>query len=217
MRNVTLTPFETCYVHTIINVKGHEWRVNVAINPPTNSYSGAVVTVPSYSHLKPGSSQIEVCLHNLSGRTVTLKAKSAIAQVTPMNAVPTMVAQKEESVVNNGIDKIPEALPKLTSEQKEKVFQKVDLSGTKGWTIEEQAEVQGLIKEYGSLFALDSQDLGCTSVVKQSIKLTDYTPFKEKYRCIPPHQYKELKSICRRCWTLVLLDNLIALGLLQCY
>ena len=88
----------------------------------------------------------------------------------------------------------PEALPKLTPEQKEKLFQKVDLSGTKSWTIEEWAEVQDLIEEYGSLFALDSQDLGCTSVVKHSIKLTDYTPFKEKYRCIPPHQYEEVKK-----------------------
>ena len=44
------------------------------------------------------------------------------------------------------------------------------------------------------LFALDSWDLGCTSVVKHTIKLTDYTPFKEKYRCIPPHQYEEVKK-----------------------
>ena len=58
----------------------------------------------------------------------------------------------------------------------------------------EQAEVQDLIKEYGPLLTLDSQDLGCTSVVKHSIKLTDYTPSKEKYRHIPPHQYKEVKK-----------------------
>ena len=36
MRNVTLRPFETCHVHAITDVKGHEQRVNVAIDPPTN-------------------------------------------------------------------------------------------------------------------------------------------------------------------------------------
>ena len=70
----------------------------------------------------------------------------------------------------------------------------MDLSGTKSWTIEEQAKVKDLIKEYGSLFTLESWDFGCTSVFKHSIKLTDYTQFKERYRCIPPHQSKEVKK-----------------------
>ena len=79
MRNVTLGPFETCHVHTITKMGGHEQRVNMAIDPPSDPYSGTVITIPSYTHLKPGSSQTEVWLHNLSGKTVTQKAKSIIA------------------------------------------------------------------------------------------------------------------------------------------
>ena len=30
--------------------------------------------------------------------------------------------------------------------------------------------------------------------MKHSIKLDDYTPFKERYRHIPPHQYEEVKQ-----------------------
>ena len=52
-----------------------------------------------------------------------------------------MLVQKWESVADDGIAKPPGALPKLTPQQKEKLFQKVDLSGTQNWTIEEQAEV----------------------------------------------------------------------------
>ena len=37
-------------------------------------------------------------------------------------------------------------------------------------------------------------DLGRTDKVKHSIKLDGYTPFKERYRCIPPHQYEEVKQ-----------------------
>ena len=31
-------------------------------------------------------------------------------------------------------------------------------------------------------------------MVTHSIKLTDYTPFKEHYRQIPPHQFREMKQ-----------------------
>ena len=51
-----------------------------------------------------------------------------------------------------------------------------------------------LFKEYGKIFALDDLDSGHTSVVKHEIKLNDYTPFKERYRRIPPHQYDEVKK-----------------------
>ena len=37
-------------------------------------------------------------------------------------------------------------------------------------------------------------DLGKTSVVKHSIKLTDPTPFKEHYQYIPPGMYNEVKA-----------------------
>ena len=45
------------------------------------------------------------------------------------------------------------------------------------------------------LFALTDMDLGRTDKVKHSIKLDDYTPFKERYRHIPPHQYEEVKHL----------------------
>ena len=37
-------------------------------------------------------------------------------------------------------------------------------------------------------------DLGRPDKVKHSIKLDDYTPFKERYRYIPPQQYEEVKQ-----------------------
>ena len=36
-------------------------------------------------------------------------------------------------------------------------------------------------------------DLGKTSVIKHSIKLTNPTPFKECYRCILPGMYDKVK------------------------
>ena len=40
---------------------------------------------------------------------------------------------------------------------------------------------------------MDDLDLGHTSVVKHKIKLNDYTPIKERYGRIPPHQYDKVR------------------------
>ena len=57
------------------------------------------------------------------------------------------------------------------------------------------------------LFALDDLEWGKTDLVKHAIKLQNYTPFKEWYRCIPPHQYDEVLNISRKCWMLVQLGR----------
>ena len=36
--------------------------------------------------------------------------------------------------------------------------------------------------------------MGKTSIVQHTIKLTDYTPFKERYCRIPPHQFEEFRK-----------------------
>ena len=72
------------------------------------------------------------------------------------------------------------------------------MTGITDWSEDEQREIKDLIIEYGSIFALKDLDLGKTDKVKHSIKLTDYTPFKERYRRIPPHQYEEVKQHLKR-------------------
>ena len=69
----------------------------------------------------------------------------------------------------------------LTKDQLEKLFDKIDLSGIKDWSKEDQEEVQKLIKDFGFLFSLNDLDLDKTSIVKHTIKCTDYRPFKERY------------------------------------
>ena len=89
---------------------------------------------------------------------------------------------------------IPPEKCKLTPEEADLLMSKLDLSGIKDWKPEEQKEAKDLILEHGSLFALKDMDLGRTDKVKHSIKLDNYTPFKERYRHIPPHQYEEVKQ-----------------------
>ena len=52
--------------------------------------------------------------------------------------------------------------------------------------------VEELITEYASIFVMTDMDLGKTFLVKHSIRLTDRTPIKENYLCIPPSMYKKV-------------------------
>ena len=55
--------------------------------------------------------------------------------------------------------------------------------------------MRGLFKRYHHLFALEDLELGKTGMVKHNIKLTpEATPFRERYRRIPPHQYEEVRN-----------------------
>ena len=51
-----------------------------------------------------------------------------------------------------------------------------------------------MITEFGFLFALDDLDLGKTSVGKLTMKLTNPTPFNERYKQILPDQFEEMKK-----------------------
>ena len=79
-------------------------------------------------------------------------------------------------------------------ERLDKRFEKLDLSGAQAWTDQEKQEIRDLLTEYNDLFTLDDLELGKTSLLKDSFKLMNDTPFKERYQRIPLHQCKEVKK-----------------------
>ena len=121
-----------------------------------------------------------------------LAPKPEIAE-TNMESIQNSMPNKERLTTGNPSTNPPEK-QKLTQEEADLLISKLDLLGIKDWKSEEQKEAKDLILEYGSLFALKDIDLGKTDKVKHTIKLDDYTPFKERYRHIPPHQYEEVKQ-----------------------
>ena len=68
----------------------------------------------------------------------------------------------------------------------EDILQKIDLSGIGDWDPKMQQVARDLICEYGCIFSQNDLDLGKTSIVIHSIKLTDSTLFKECYQCLSP-------------------------------
>ena len=87
-----------------------------------------------------------------------------------------------------------EDLTKEKGKRMSKILEKLDLAGIESWTEQQQSSVRKLLEEYQHLFALNLKELGRTSLVQHEIRLNDKTPFKERYRRIPPHQYEEVRK-----------------------
>ena len=211
---VTIKPLETIETTGISQVPNHEKCVSVIIEPsPVNWQGNEIYKIPGYNFLKVGSKQVELALGNVSSRTVTLKRGTVVAHVSAVNEIPPKLAPKiiaKASTVNVHPGVCPSAEVEIerksvnpdaqqvhtlpTPGRLDKLFEKLDLSGAQAWTDQEKQEIRDLLTEYHDLFALDDLELGKTSLVEHSIKLTNDTPFKERYQRIPPHQYKEVKK-----------------------
>ena len=87
-----------------------------------------------------------------------------------------------------------EDLTREKSKRMSKILEKIDLAGIESWTEQQQYLVKKLLEEYQHLFALNLKELGRTSLVQHEIKLSNNTPFKKRYRRIPPHQYEEVRK-----------------------
>ena len=102
----------------------------------------------------------------------------------------------EQILVENEmiIGKAAQASLKPSRERLDKLFSLVDLTGCDQWSEKLKVEVRDLLAEFHDVFALEDNELGCTSQVKHKIKLTNEVPFKERPRRVPPHQYEEVKK-----------------------
>ena len=208
----------------ILNVINHFKRVNVIVeSDPERDYSGAIL-INGYTVLKPGSSQVSVGIRNISCQSVTIPAKTVIVKLAAANVVPHSYAPNVESneqlqrlsesnskeAPNDNKDTKPGVIlekPSLTPEREQLLFNKIDLGGIKDWTDDLISKTRELFKEYAHVFALESLDMGHTSLVKHKIKLDNYTPFKERYRHIPLNLLEEVKNH---------LKEMIQVGAIRC-
>ena len=84
-------------------------------------------------------------------------------------------------------------MPKLTVKQRqEKLFEELDLSGLESWPPELVASTWSLLAKYRDIFSLEPSELGCAHSTKHVIKVNHDTPFKERFRQIPPPLVEEV-------------------------
>ena len=118
----------------------------------------------------------------MSTRAIEIPAKTVVGQVIRANQIPLVVhptrAAKETAA------KVPKGW----------VLEALDLQGLKEWPESEQRQARELLLKWEHLFAHSDLDLGKTALIKHKIWLTEQTPFKERYRHIPPHMYDDVRA-----------------------
>ena len=185
-KHITIAPFQTVHVSGLTGCGQHSKRVNVIVEPDPDREYESVAPIHGYMVLKLGSSPVSIGLQNYSCCKVTVPAKSIIAKVSAANVVPHSLAPNLDNETTSEFE--------LSPEKEKLLFSKINLTGAQGWDPALSEEAQQLFHEFAHIFALESTDIGHTSMVKHQIRLDNYTPFKERYRRIPPHLFNEVKN-----------------------
>ena len=182
-QKVTIPLFQTLTLKGNAGIKGHCIKVHVLMEPALGpQLPAAVVPIAMYGELHPGSSRVLICLHNMSLRAMEVPAKTVVGQVTPANQVPLVVHPTRTTVDTT------------TKSHNGWVLEALDLQGLQDWPESEQEQARELLLKWEHLFVQNDLDLGKTALIKHKIKLTNQTPFKERYRHIPPHMYDGMRA-----------------------
>ena len=107
----------------------------------------------------------------------------SVSPVPPTELLPEMEATL-------GMEARPE--PMSVVARQEKLLEKLNLDGLAHWSSRNAAVVRELVLAYHDLFALESNESGCTSAIEHEIRMKNSEPLKEQFRCIPPPLLEEV-------------------------
>ena len=95
---------------------------------------------------------------------------------------PTELLPEMEATL--GAESQPE--PMSMAARQEKLLERLNLDGLAHWSPENAAAVRELVLAYHDVFALESNEFGCTSAIEHEIHIKNSEPFKEWFQHIPP-------------------------------
>lgn len=130
---------------------------------------------PSLHHYNyTDNSSIPVEISNVTTRTVSVSPRAILCELQPVTILDTVLP---ESAISPDV---------------QLVLDKVKIS--KEITTREQQRCRELITEFSDIFSKGDTDVGTTDRVKHRIDLEDTTPFKQRYRRIPPSVIEEVRT-----------------------
>ena len=147
----------------------------------------------TYTELRKGSKKAVVVVWKNTTYPQTLWKKTPVARAVSVLPVPEPPESKSLQVKD---DTSPDLhIPKLMVRQGHgKLFDELDLSGLDSWAPKLADAACQLLAEYHDVFSLDLAELGCTHSTEHTIKVTDDTPFKERFGQIPPPMVEEVRN-----------------------
>ena len=148
----------------------------------------------AYTCLKNGSGKLSLVVRNVSDSHIFLKKGVPVARVVLASLVqPIELSPEMEAAL--GVESRPE--PLSVAVRQEKLLEKLNLDRLANWSPENAVAAGELVLAYHDVFALESNELGCTSAIKHEIRIKNDEPFKEWFWCIPPPLLEEVCASLR--------------------
>ena len=167
-----------------------------ALHAQDGTLPPAITMQNMYTELRKGSKKVVVVVWNNTAYPQTLWKKTPVARAMAVQLVPN-IPKPGSLQVQDEVCPDPQT-PKLTIRQRHgKLFDELDLSGLDSWAPKLADKACRLLAEYHDIFSLDLAELGCTHLTEHTIKVTDDTPFKERFRWIPLLMVEEVRDNLR--------------------
>ena len=148
----------------------------------------------AYTRLKNGSGRVSLVVRNVSDSQIFLKKGVLVVRVvSAMLVSPAELSPEMEATL--GKESRPE--PLSVAVRQEKLLEKLNLDGLACWSPENVVAVRELVLAYHDVFALESNELGCTSAIEHEIHIENEEPLKEWFWHIPPPLLEEVRTSLR--------------------
>ena len=139
----------------------------------------------AYTTLIAGSKQVSIVVRNVTDKAIFLKKDAWVAHIASVMLAPPEEAPSEQD--EDMHKHLKEHM--MVQERQEKLMEKLNLDGLSEWTPHNASIARELLLSYHDAFALEPDELRCTSTIEHEIRLSDNEPFKEHFRCIYLYLY----------------------------
>ena len=170
---------------TPLRVEGQSWETKLL---------PLLHVLHAYTHLKNCSERVSLVVRNVSDSHIFLKKGVPVAWIVSASLVPPMELSPEMEAAL-GVESQPK--PMSVAARQEKLLEKLNLDGLAHWSPKNVVAVRELVLAYHDVFALESNELGCTSAIEHKIHIKNEEPFKEWFRHIPPPLLEEVCTSLR--------------------
>ena len=151
----------------------------------------------TYTCLKNGSGKVSLIVRNMSDSHIFLKKGVSVARVMSASPMPpTELLPEMETIL--GAEARPEPMSVVV--RQEKLLEKLNLDGLAHWSLMNAVVARELVLAYHDVFALESNELGCTSAIEHEIRIKNSEHFKEQFRHMPPPL---LEEVCASLWDML--------------
>ena len=130
----------------------------------------------AYTRLKNGSGKVSLVVRNVSDSHIFLKKGVPVVWVMSATLVPPIKLSPDMEAT---LGKESQTKPMSVAVRQEKLLEKLNLDGLAHWSLENVVAVRELVLAYHDVFALESNELGCTSAIEHEIRIENGEPFKE--------------------------------------